>query len=116
MAPFIKAVGEDMTSAGESRSVLPTSTSARVQPAKPLAPFGGCEAPFSSTIGPNANRQGHIKVRSWRSGSQDHGRYCPILNPPLRTRQNIVADTRRLFRGLSSLIADLPLAGLVLLR
>ena len=79
MAPFIKAVGDDMSTAGEVPSGLPTSTSARVQPAKPLAPFGGCEAPFSSTTGLDANRSGHMKVRTRHSDSHIWRQLCPPL-------------------------------------
>ena len=57
MAPFIKAtIGDDFSTVGEA--VLPTSTSARIQPSKSVPRFNGGDA-FSST--PPDIQQGHIK-------------------------------------------------------
>ena len=62
MTPFIKAtIGDDFSTVGEA---LPTSTSARIQPSKPVPRFSGGDA-FSST--PHDIHQGHIKVLTRRS-------------------------------------------------
>ncbi len=58
MAPFIKAtIGDDFNTGGEA---LPTSTSARIQPSKPVPRFSGGDA-FCSTPPPDMN-QSQIKV------------------------------------------------------
>ena len=107
MAPFIRAVGEDLSTAGEMPCGLPTSTSAVVQPSKPLAPFGGCETPLNSTAGPKANQQGHVKVRPRRSAKQDHNRCFPILCTPRRAPAKYRRRHLKVARMLTPLICCL---------
>ncbi len=74
MAPFIKAtIGDDFSTGGEA---LPTSTSARIQPSKPVPRFSGGDA-FCST--PPDMNQSQIKVPPGRRRLRQSSS-VPVLN------------------------------------